>query len=352
MAAPYFTHIDRAINNTLITAVQYNDNLDAVQASFELLPLPDDFNLGLSVYRTATNVGNDYTVNIENVISYTDGYVFRFKCPETSTDRARLRINNLPHIVVARDNQVPTIGGDLKADSIYEVVYNSTSGYFNLKSTPSGILDQISLVQSDVNTIFDSFNNRMLGVFSTPPTADNNGNDLVDSAIYTNSIDNQSYVYVSGVWVPQNTYVKATTETPPANPHNGQEWFDPITGVDYTWYEDADGGQWVQQTVTVPQPKVVSDYMFPHIFITTDASADLENPLNFIDATLGNISVTIPTAVGKSGIKVEFKRLDNTGNQVVIQTTNNETIDESVQWRLSYNQTLSVVSDGENWRIV
>jgi hypothetical protein len=41
-------------------------------------------------------------------------------------------------------------------------------------------------------------------------------------------------------------YTLISSPTPPSNPRNGDEWIDTTNGVQYTYFVDQDGGQWVE----------------------------------------------------------------------------------------------------------
>ncbi len=74
-----------------------------------------------------------------------------------------------------------------------------------------------------------------------------------------------------------------------------------------------------------------------------------------MDATAGNKTLTLPTAVGYSGKPFTLKKIDSSSNTVQILTTSAQTIDGNASGalylRLRYD-TLRVVSDGANWLIV
>src|SRR6478736_3861135 len=64
-----------------------------------------------------------------------------------------------------------------------------------------------------------------------------------------------TYTYTSGVWrlMPPASSALSTanvSDTPPANPVQGQIWWKSDTGETFIWYDDAsaDTGQWVQQS--------------------------------------------------------------------------------------------------------
>ena len=47
---------------------------------------------------------------------------------------------------------------------------------------------------------YDSFDDRYLGSKSTPPTVDNDGNPLIEGALYWNSVDNAMYAWTGSEW--------------------------------------------------------------------------------------------------------------------------------------------------------
>ena len=88
------------------------------------------------------------------------------------------------------------------------------------------------------------------------------------------------------------------------------------------------------------------------ITVTADGAVDVTNLAVFIDATSNDITLTLPTAAGITGISINLKRVDVTVNTVLIETTSTETIDSSTGAILATNQNLLLVSDGTNWRIL
>ncbi len=74
-----------------------------------------------------------------------------------------------------------------------------------------------------------------------------------------------------------------------------------------------------------------------------------------MDATGGNRTLTLPTAVGYSGKPFTLKKIDASVNTVQVLTTSAQTIDGNASGdlylRLRYD-TLRLVSDGANWLIV
>jgi hypothetical protein len=53
---------------------------------------------------------------------------------------------------------------------------------------------------SSAATTYDEFDDRYLGSKSTPPTVDNDGNPLIEGALYWNSVDNAMYAWTGTEW--------------------------------------------------------------------------------------------------------------------------------------------------------
>lgn len=71
------------------------------------------------------------------------------------------------------------------------------------------------------------------------------------------------------------------------------------------------------------------------------------------DATSAAFPVTLPTAVGCATRQHNIKKIDSTSNAITIATTSSQTIDGLTTRTLTVqNQSMTVESDGSNWRIV
>ena len=348
MANNYFNHTNRALENTLITADQYNDGLDGVQTGFDLLPDPIELALGLNVYASAVATGNLYNVTLSNITSYTDGLTIRISPDTTNTGSARLQINALGYINIKRDNLEVLGAGDLVATSIYTLSYSSSVSAWILQTAPASIV-------SEAAAIYDDFDDRYLGAKALAPSADNDGDTLISGAIYFSTTTSIMYVWDGIAWVALNQYTKYIADEPPPSPYNGQEWFDTSSGVDYTYLNDGDSAQWVQQTLFASGGDVITldvNTSLTTLDITATGSLDVTKNVNFIDATSGDIVATLPTAVGNIGSFIHTKRVDSSINSVTIATTGAETIDNYISITLAENQNLMVISDGTNWRIL
>lgn len=72
-----------------------------------------------------------------------------------------------------------------------------------------------------------------------------------------------------------------------------------------------------------------------------------------VDCTSGNVTITLPTAVGRSAKEFKIKRIDGTTNTVTIATTSSQTIDGSTTKLIPFQfWEYTLQSDNANWRIV
>lgn len=73
---------------------------------------------------------------------------------------------------------------------------------------------------------------------------------------------------------------------------------------------------------------------------------------NEIDASAGDVTITMPTAVAITGEEFDLKRIDDTANTVTINTTSSQTIDGSLTKSLvSQYEDLTVYSNGSNYGV-
>lgn len=86
--------------------------------------------------------------------------------------------------------------------------------------------------------------------------------------------------------------------------------------------------------------------------ITASATALVSDDQILADATLGALIVTLPTAVGNSGVSVQVKKIDSTGLTVTVDGAGAETIDGDLTKIIGSQWTnITVVSDGTAWFI-
>ena len=88
---------------------------------------------------------------------------------------------------------------------------------------------------------------------------------------------------------------------------------------------------------------------------STAASYTLEDHVLAVlgDATTGNVTITLLSAVGRKGRRVIVKKTDATANLVIIDPNASETIDGSTTLSLTQQYAVrEMVSDGTNWQLV
>ena len=86
---------------------------------------------------------------------------------------------------------------------------------------------------------------------------------------------------------------------------------------------------------------------------TADYTASIINDAVILcDATSGVVTITLPTSVGNAGKTFSIKKIDASGNNVVIDGNGSQTIDGSTTQTISsqYGER-RIVSDGTNWFI-
>lgn len=99
--------------------------------------------------------------------------------------------------------------------------------------------------------------------------------------------------------------------------------------------------------------ELASGYPRTNADITTSSTASLDKYISKVDASSGDITVTIPTAVGNDGEIIGLKRTDTSTNVVTITMTSSQTIDgESGDFTLDHWDYLRIMSDGSNWLII
>jgi len=88
------------------------------------------------------------------------------------------------------------------------------------------------------------------------------------------------------------------------------------------------------------------------ITVTADYSVTVLNGTILIDSTTGAVTVTLPTAVGISGTRYVVKHIV-AGNLGGVSAFGAEEIDgETVDFELFPDESITLQSDGANWRII
>lgn len=88
--------------------------------------------------------------------------------------------------------------------------------------------------------------------------------------------------------------------------------------------------------------------------VTTSGSLDEDANIVLADATSAPITINLPTALSATGRVVYFKKINSTVNDVTIDASGSETIDESETQTLtgSLFPSITIVSNGSEWFII
>lgn len=87
--------------------------------------------------------------------------------------------------------------------------------------------------------------------------------------------------------------------------------------------------------------------------VTGDYTLDNEDSTLLVDASDGEITITLPTAVGVEGRFYSIKKIDSSKNKVIIDGYGTETIEgELTQELLFKGDAPHIVSDNDEWWIV
>jgi len=87
--------------------------------------------------------------------------------------------------------------------------------------------------------------------------------------------------------------------------------------------------------------------------VTADATVTVNDGLMLVNATSGNVTITLYTAANNAGAVLTVKRTDASTNTVTVDGNSAETIDGRLTWLLPQQYaSLTIVSDGSNWFVV
>jgi hypothetical protein len=85
---------------------------------------------------------------------------------------------------------------------------------------------------------------------------------------------------------------------------------------------------------------------------TTSVTETSGEVIVLVDATSGNLTVNLPTAVANTA-KITVKKIDSSANTVIIDGNTTQTIDGSLTKTIEFQYTsVSLISNGSNWFIV
>jgi hypothetical protein len=97
----------------------------------------------------------------------------------------------------------------------------------------------------------------------------------------------------------------------------------------------------------------LSHRTIPYTSITGDTTLTTSNEVVFVNATSGEVDVTLYAAASNGGRTLIIKKTDSSSNAVIILRAASETIDGAVSITLYHqNESITLMSDNSNWFIV
>lgn len=97
-----------------------------------------------------------------------------------------------------------------------------------------------------------------------------------------------------------------------------------------------------------PDPTVEVNTSISNPFRVTDPAVYL------VDASGDTVTMNLPQLEGvQKGVRYDFKKTDSSTNNVILDGFENETIDDATTLNITtQHENVTIVSDGNNWRIV
>ena len=97
----------------------------------------------------------------------------------------------------------------------------------------------------------------------------------------------------------------------------------------------------------------LSHRTIPYTSITGDTTLTTSNEVVFVNATSGEVDVTLYAAASNGGRKLIIKKTDSSSNAVIILRAASETIDGATSITLYHqNESATLISNNSNWFIV
>ena len=99
--------------------------------------------------------------------------------------------------------------------------------------------------------------------------------------------------------------------------------------------------------------KATSSPSWPTSSWTSSGTPSSTDGTILVDATSGNITVTLPTAASALGTAYYIKKIDTSANKVIIDGDSSETIDDSTTIELIVPYECALIqSDGTEWWVL
>lgn len=228
---------------TRALAAQVNSVSQAISAGFDKLPTETEFKLGLTRYAVDTGVADAYIVTLPYVPVLTDGFNLTFKAVNANTGPATINVNGTGVKSIVNPDGTALVAGAFGANAIIIIAYESVGDRYILvsqnpaqaaqaaASAAAAAVSEANAATSETNAAtseanaltsennaaasYDSFDDRYLGPKASAPTLDNDGDPLINGALYWNTTDDPQRMYgwdgTNTVWQPVFASGDATT---------------------------------------------------------------------------------------------------------------------------------------------
>ena len=241
MSNPYYNHTNPFMPGTVPTVQAQNDQFDAVETGFDLIT--HDLQVGMAnnpqitqILGRLTHLDNEYNTLALRLTTELQ----RVDNRHTSADAVQQAINDLTlKFEASWTGDKTLLTSEIHPEAA--LVFDHTR---NLTTRP---LPNIQLPKD--------FEKGYLGIFSVPPTTDNQGNPIELGALYYDNSTDKLMIWRQDPfdpsireWTPgfiSGAGVVYVQDNEPSKPSNGDLWFDPETGDLAIHYYDTTSRQWV-----------------------------------------------------------------------------------------------------------
>ena len=306
----------QAIYDNLASISNVDDNLSLLNNIISNITVLQELHTNLSILQnvnsnitiiTEVNTNLDILTSIYNNLSalvniHTN--LTSLLAIDTNMQQLLAIDTNLPELLSINTNIVPNITEILDVNNKAEQVALDKQVVGSLASQVTMDKQDINTMKLAVETIYDTFDDRFLGAKDIDPLVDNDGNALLDGALYFNTLSNALKVYVLDIttWVtiPQ-IYLSSLLDV---------QLTSITTNSILTW----NGAKWVNTTTPVfdsikltgTNYGVMSwntDEQVPSITLNSDVDIDLGESLILVKNTTGStiLDGRVVMAIGSNG---------------------------------------------------
>jgi hypothetical protein len=121
---------------TRAKASDLNTAYDALETGLDKLPSETNMKRGLINYAVDTGAVDAYVVTLTYAPTvYTDGMEVVFKASASNTGACTINVNSLGAKSITRQDGSTPVAGDIGADKIVQIRYNSTSGNYEIQGS-------------------------------------------------------------------------------------------------------------------------------------------------------------------------------------------------------------------------